>query len=109
MTPTDIHLFFHSLASLLSSIISLVYFLRWRNGKAWIAITTFLVLGYFAHAHLFAFLHIYDRATYGAIYIRPFLHVAYMLLGAHFIYDWVRKSKELKLDKEEELKFGNAR
>jgi hypothetical protein len=90
---SDLHIFLHFVFAGLSSVTSFAYFIKWRNGKAWITIACTILFGYLAWAHLNAFLNIFDRATYGAIYIRPVLHGAYAMVAVHFAYDW-NKNKE---------------
>lgn len=96
ITLQDTYLFFDSIVSLFASIVSLLYFLRWRNGKAWVSLSSFAIFMWLGIFHGLAFFEVVDRSTYGPMFIRPVLHVAYFMVAAHVIYDWKRNIKHEK-------------
>lgn len=90
MTLNDLHLFLHTISAFIVSIVSISYVYRWQNGKAVLGGASFVVFLYLAWAHGNAFLHNFDRATYGAMYIRPILHLVYLFGAVHFTIDWMK-------------------
>jgi hypothetical protein len=78
-----------------SALFSLAYYIKWKNGKTWVRVATFLLLGYFATVYILVLFGVLNPITYGHLYIRPALPALYVLSCADVIVDWRKNSANL--------------
>ena len=84
----------NGLVALWASGESLRYYVKWRNGKKYLSIVIFVGMLYPAVLHLLAGFHLVDPATYGGLYLRPFLPAIYLFLVFHARLDSERNKSE---------------
>lgn len=91
----QILLFINGLVALWASLESLRYYIKWRNGKKYLSVVIFAGMLYPAVLHLLAGLYLIDPATYGGLYLRPFLPAIYLFLVLHARLDSERNKNEI--------------
>lgn len=95
MEIQDIQLFSDMVTAFFASVFSLVYYLKWRNGKSWLSLVSFVVFGILTHSHAVVLFNLKIN------YIRPrdIFYVVCFVVICHVIYDWQRNLENLKIIK----------